>query len=216
MIRIPHIALPHLRSIGDVTPQLFAQVPAHPIACANWKQDFPYAPKVEVRIAHTPSHLLLRYEVQENSIRARYTQYNQRVWTDSCVEFFASLDGNQTYYNFEFSCIGTPLLRYNVKPHEGDLASPQVLDGILTCSSLGRQPIEEVRSGEVAWQLTVTIPYAAFFAHRLTGLRGQALSANFYKCGDELAEPHYLSLFPIHTPTPNFHTPEFFQPLEAL
>ncbi|MDR0711173.1 MAG: hypothetical protein LBF67_02340 [Prevotellaceae bacterium] len=215
MIRVPYIPLPRLHSINDVAPQLFERIPSHPIACANWKE-FPYTPKVEVKVAHTPSHLLLRYEVQENSIRARYTQHNQRVWTDSCVEFFASLDGNQTYYNFEFSCIGTPLLRYNVRPREGDMASPQTLNDILTHSSLGKQPIEEVRNGEFSWQLIVAIPHAAFFAHRLTDLKKQTFSANFYKCGDELTEPHYLSLFPIHTPTPNFHTPEFFQPLEFL
>lgn len=215
MMRVPYIPLPHLHGIDELTPQLLAQIPAHPIACANWK-DFPYTPRVEVKVAHTPSHLLLQYDVQENSIRAKYTQYNQKVWTDSCVEFFASLDGNKTYYNFEFSCIGTPLLRYNVKPHEGDMASPQTLDGILTRSSLGKQPIEEVRNGEISWQLTVAIPYAAFFAHRPAGLRGQPFSANFYKCGDELTQPHYLSLFPIHTPTPDFHTPEFFRPLELL
>ncbi|MDR2814586.1 MAG: hypothetical protein LBB79_08055 [Prevotellaceae bacterium] len=215
MIHVPHIPL-HVHSARDMAPQLFAQIPSHPIACANWKKDFPYVPKVEVKVAHTLSHLLLRYEVQENSIRAKYTQHNQKVWTDSCVEFFASLDGGKTYYNFEFSCIGTPLLRYNVKPHEGDMASPQTLDGILTSSSLGKQPIDEVKNGEVEWQLAVAIPYAAFFAHCLTDLKGQTLSANFYKCGDELTEPHYLSLFPIHTPKPDFHTPEFFQPLELL
>ena len=214
MIPVPYIPLPHLHAIDDVAP-LLAQAPAHPIACANWK-DFPYTPRVEVRVAHTPSHLLLQYDVQENSIRAKYTQYNQPVWTDSCVEFFASLDGTQTYYNFEFSCIGTPLLRYNRKPHEGDMASPQTLDGILTRSSLGKQPIVEVQNGEASWQLTVAIPYAAFFAHRPDSLKQQPLSANFYKCGDELTQPHYLSLFPIHTPKPDFHTPAFFQPLVLL
>jgi hypothetical protein len=216
MITVPFIPALCVDSIAAITPKVAAQMPAHPIACVSWEKDYPYAPKVEVRLAHTPSHLLLHYSVQEKSIRAKYTQYNQRVWTDSCVEFFVSFDGNKTYYNFEFSCIGTPLLRYNVRPHEGDLASPEALDGILTGSSLGKQPIAEVRNGDVSWELAVAIPYATFFAHQLTGLRGMVASGNCYKCGDELAEPHYLSLFPIHTPTPDFHTPEFFQPLKFL
>jgi hypothetical protein len=194
-----------------VPAQTWAQLPAHPIACANWKA-YPYIPRVAVKIASTPSHLLLHYDVQEKCIRAKYTQCNQAVWTDSCVEFFISLDEKNPYYNFEFNCIGVPLMRYNLKPHEGPHALPELLSTILTESSLGNQPIE-CKDGDFAWQLTVAIPFACFFAHPLSSLRGQTVFANAYKCGDELTEPHYLSLFPIHTPAPNFHVPEFFQPL---
>jgi hypothetical protein len=207
MLSIPFIATP-VRSLHDVTPQLLAQLPAHTVGCVNWAA-FPYAPKVEVKIAHTPSHLLLHYRVQEKSIRANYTEGNQPVWTDSCVEFFMSPDGKKTYYNFEFNCIGTPLLRYNTKPHEGPRATPELLATILTKSSLGNQPLP-LQQGNFTWELLVAIPYTCFFAHRIQGLQGQSVFANCYKCGDELPEPHYLSLFPIHTPKPNFHTPEFF------
>ena len=37
-----------------------------------------------------------------------------------------------------------------------------------------------------------------------------SLRANFYKCGDKTAHPHYLSWSPIHTEKPDFHRPEFF------
>jgi hypothetical protein len=197
-----------LRTIEDVPEQAWAPLPAHPIACVNWAS-YPYAPEVTVKIVHTPSHLLLQYHVREKSIRAQYTQCNQAVWTDSCVEFFVSPDHKQTYYNFEFNCIGTPLLRHNIKPHEGPYATPELLSAILTESSLGRDAIA-LRQGDVTWQLRIAIPYSCFFAHRVTDLRGQTLFANAYKCGDELPEPHFLSLFPIHTPTPNFHAPAFF------
>jgi hypothetical protein len=136
------------------------------------------------------------------------------LYTDSCVEFFVSPDDRQTYYNFEFNCIGTPLMRHNVRPHEGLRATPGLLDAILTRSSLGNQPFE-CMEGDFAWQLTVAIPCACFFAHPLRDWRGQTLWANCYKCGDELSEPHYLSLFPIHASKPNFHLPEFFQELKV-
>ena len=34
--------------------------------------------------------------------------------------------------------------------------------------------------------------------------------ANFYKCGDKLQTPHFLSWNPIDLEKPNFHCPEFF------
>jgi hypothetical protein len=39
---------------------------------------------------------------------------------------------------------------------------------------------------------------------------GATLRANFYKCGDELQVPHFLSWNPIGVETPDFHRPEFF------
>ena len=38
----------------------------------------------------------------------------------------------------------------------------------------------------------------------------ESIRANFYKCGDKTAHPHYLSWSPIDTPKPDFHRPEFF------
>jgi hypothetical protein len=38
----------------------------------------------------------------------------------------------------------------------------------------------------------------------------ETIRANFYKCGDSTAVPHYLSWSHIATETPDFHRPEFF------
>ncbi|MDR0694441.1 MAG: hypothetical protein LBF81_03975 [Prevotellaceae bacterium] len=211
MLHLPYLSsldLPAL--LASPSPSL-PGLPELPVACANWKE-YPYTPRVTVQIACTPSHLLLHYDVREKSIRAKYTQPNQPVYTDSCVEFFVSPDDRQTYYNFEFNCIGTSLMRHNVRPHEGLRATPELLATILTRSSLGNRHFERME-GDFAWQLTVAIPYTCFFAHPRRDWRGQTLWANCYKCGDELSEPHYLSLFPIHSPKPNFHLPQFFQKL---
>ena len=40
------------------------------------------------------------------------------------------------------------------------------------------------------------------------------LKANFYKCGDKLSVPHYLSWNPVTTEKPDFHRPEYFGLLE--
>jgi hypothetical protein len=56
----------------------------------------------------------------------------------------------------------------------------------------------------------LSIPYSTFFLHDIKTLEGQTIRANFYKCGDKLQSPHYLSWNPISLPKPNFHCPDFF------
>lgn len=80
-------------------------------------------------------------------------------------------------------------------------------------SSLGRVPFEE-QVGEVTWEVALVIPYTAFFKHQLTSLDGRTIKANFYKCGDELQTPHFLSWNPIEIEKPDFHRPDFFGTLE--
>ena len=88
-------------------------------------------------------------------------------------------------------------------------APQEVMDTVQRWSSLGREPFEE-RVGECAWELALVIPYSAFFKHRLSGLDGKSIRANFYKCGDKLQTPHFLSWNPINVETPDFHRPDFF------
>jgi hypothetical protein len=45
----------------------------------------------------------------------------------------------------------------------------------------------------------------------LSGLRAKA---NFYKCGDGLTVPHFVTWAPISTEKPDYHRPEFFDWLE--
>ena len=39
---------------------------------------------------------------------------------------------------------------------------------------------------------------------------GMTLRANFYKCGDDTAQPHYIAWNAVDHPTPNFHLPQYF------
>src|SRR5665648_880845 len=64
----------------------------------NWAE-FPYKPDVSVQIAWNGNELFLRYQVKEQAVKAEIDENNGRVWTDSCVEFFLSPEGNDEYYN---------------------------------------------------------------------------------------------------------------------
>ena len=44
------------------------------------------------------------------------------------------------------------------------------------------------------WQLSLVIPAKAlWFGHTIDTLDGLVIGANFYKCGDKLPEPHFVS-----------------------
>jgi hypothetical protein len=44
----------------------------------------------------------------------------------------------------------------------------------------------------------------------IRNLSGVQAQANFYKCGDKLKQPHYLSWKPVLTSNPDFHQPKYF------
>jgi hypothetical protein len=56
----------------------------------------------------------------------------------------------------------------------------------------------------------LAIPLSIFTHHPNLSLKGKTCNANFYKCGDKLAEPHFIAWSNIDTPKPDFHRPDFF------
>jgi hypothetical protein len=184
------------------------KIPFQAIASLNWNE-YPYLPEVSFRIAHDGTSIFINYHVKEKSIRARYTKDNDMVWTDSCVEFFILPSGKNEYYNIESNCIGTLFFGIGKDGSYREPAQPEFSNQIQRWSSLGNQPFEE-RIGEVEWELSLIIPSNAFFKGDIKDLSGQVMKGNFFKCGDDLVSPHFLSWNPINTKNPNFHLPEFF------
>ncbi len=182
------------------------------VECVNW-DEFPYLPEVKFRIAHTGDMMLLHWVVDEQLIKAEVTENNGKVWTDSCVEFFFSLDDGKSYYNLEMNCIGTALLGYREAGKNAKHAGDEFVDSIFRHSSLGNKALDE-EPCEEPWELFAAIPAKALFAHQITDFSGLKIKANFYKCGDELSVPHFISWKPINTLEPSFHQPDFFGELE--
>ncbi len=178
----------------------------------NWKA-FSYKPEVRFSIAWAPGHIIYKYYVRESVIRARFTEDNAPVWQDSCVEFFVAPAGDGVYYNFEINCIGTCLAEKGLSRSPREKLQPNIIEKIRRYPSLGVAPIEE-QTGNFSWDLLVVIPSDAFVDHQVEIRKGTSFRANFYKCGDELSQPHYLSWNPIGTEEPDFHRPEFFGELK--
>ena len=177
------------------------------IDTVNWAQ-YNYRPQVHFRMVYSDSDFLLQYRVKEQAVRALATVDNGEVWKDSCVEFFMTPD-DEVYYNFEFSCTGTCLLAVGASRNERERARPAIISPIRRQPSLGRHPFGE-RKGETEWDMALVIPYTCLFKHTDYSPAGKTIRANFYKCGDDLTVPHFLSWNPINTEQPDFHRPDFF------
>ena len=84
-----------------------------------------------------------------------------------------------------------------------------LLSQIETSPSLGRTPIENLEQ-RTYWSMQLIIPIRVFHFSNIKTFTGVDANANFYKCGDKLKKPHYLSWKPVLTSTPDFHTPKYF------
>jgi len=174
----------------------------------NWKS-FDYRPDVKFSIAYSRHELLLKYYVTEQWFKAEKSGTNQEVYEDSCVEFFVSPADDGIYYNLEFNAIGACLMGSGTGRENLKRTDPGIIAAIRRKGSAGEEVINE-KNGEFSWTITVAIPFSVFFHHNLSGLKGLTFRANFYKCGDKLSVPHYLTWSPVETPKPDFHRPEYF------
>ncbi len=174
----------------------------------NWKE-FSYRPEVSFSIGYTNHEVLVKYYVTEEYFKAEKTESNQMVFEDSCVEFFVLPADNGVYYNFEFNGIGTCLLGSGTGREGRNRAAPEVISKIRRKGSAGKKAVKE-RKGEFSWTITMAIPLNVFFRHKITDLKGKTFRANFYKCGDKLSVPHYLTWNPVGTEKPDFHQPGYF------
>ena len=179
------------------------------IACVNWPQAFPERPEVDFDISHSGDSLHLHFRVREDAVRAVCDADGGRSWEDSCVEFFFAPRQDGVYYNLECTCIGRILLCRGAGRHGREPLPEAILQGIRRRATLGTEPFG-LRAEPTAWEVELDIPAATFGLDTFSGLRARA---NFYKCGDLLPVPHYLSWAPIATPNPDFHRPEFFDTL---
>jgi hypothetical protein len=195
-------------SLKEISASLDKQINRIIIDTINWK-DYSYKPETELSIAYSGHEIFLKYYVNENWFKAEKTESNQMVCEDSCVEFFVSPEDDGIYYNIEFNGIGTCLLGTGTERANSTRANPDIISKIRRESSAGTVPFKE-KVGENRWTLTIAVPFDVFFHHNISDLEGKTFRANFYKCGDMLSVPHYVTWNPVGTEKPDYHQPEYF------
>jgi hypothetical protein len=190
----------------------FQLMPSHKINQVSWLE-YPYLPDVDFRIAYTSQSILLEYTVQEKHLKAIYLKTNEPVYRDSCVEFFISFD-KEHYYNLEFNSLGTALVGYGTENKALRQHLPVELVEKIKAKAIVIASKED--GVDHKWVLQLEIPFELFYKENFESLKGVRATANFYKCGDDLPEPHFVSWNKIKAPMPNFHLPQYFGDIQFM
>lgn len=199
----------HKNSIEQIFEEV-EKTKSFEISALNWIEKFPYKTFCKAKIAWNENGIYLIFHVKEQQTLAQETEIHGTVCNDSCVEFFVSFDNCKTYYNFEFNAIGSIHACYRAKDLSfKTVLSDEIIRKITILSSF--EKFKAINVTDSDWKIKIHIPVEIinskhFFEAECFG--------NFYKCGDKLNEPHYLSWNEIHSEKPNFHLPEFFGKLE--
>lgn len=164
-----------------------------------------YRPKANARLIFVPGDgFYAKLTAYERDPKAVWKSSMDPVYTDSCLEFFASYKPGG-YINCEMNANGTILSAYG--PGRGER--------IPLGKICGKFPeVSAARRGD-RWSVTVHIGLDVIKAvyGDASFSPGDVIYGNFYKCGDGCRYPHYGSFNPIHTEKPDFHRPEFFAPM---
>jgi len=186
------------------------ELPALAVANYLWL-DNSYRPPVAAKLCYSRLYLYVMFRVGERRVRVRYTEFQDPVYKDSCVEFFVdAFPGTRLgYVNFETNAAGTLLAAFGPDRDHRKPLGPEDLAGFEACASVPG-PLDGEHGAEV-WTLEYRVPLALF--RRIYGQEvraGHAAAANFYKCGDETEVPHYGAWSRVEAPAPDFHRPECF------
>ena len=186
---------------GD-TP-VWREVPELLVDTYPWGCPFEEAPAVAAEAALTDQGLHILMAVAESDPLATFTENNQPVCQDSCLECFINFapEKGSDYINFECNANGALWSAFGPdREHRRFLR-----DLGLT------EPEVKVHKSEAGWGVEYCISQEIIEALYGRPLRpGDTIRANFYKCGDKTETPHYAVWNPVEAPAPDYHRPECF------
>jgi hypothetical protein len=187
----------------DGISTIMDQLPRHQLLNNSWPQ---YETKCSAgfSMAHTDEEILIKFYIVNDYFQSKVRNINEAVHQDNCIEFFVSFNGEQVYYNIEFNCLGIGKMAYGNQDGERKLLPKSAIRKIKTWTR--SSIVNEVFD----WEIILSIPATVFEYHQIKFQKQLSCKGNFYKCGDELPAPHYLTWNRIEASSPDFHRPEFF------
>lgn len=209
-LRIPRLDIDRHTDMGKVDGLLREKGTQGTIGSQTWSDYAAEAGTVDVRfyIGYHDTTLCVLYQVQEPEVRATWTNYNDPVFEDSCVECFIA-DGDGRYLNVECNPFGAVLAGIGTSRNERMWLEEPFFSRLAVWTSL--DPKTGVPEGTNRWEVLVLIPLdAAGLVKTDEALSKGSFSGNLYKCGDMLAHPHYISWSPILAEEPDFHRSDYF------
>lgn len=164
-----------------------------------------YRPATFAQMAYLEGEgFYVRMSCAEAAPRAVYTQPDDPVCQDSCLECFVDFDPGAGigYLNLEANANGALLLALGTQR-----------EGRRPVRSLGcvLPTLQAFRQGEHwGWQAFLPLEMVRALYPGASFAPGAVLRGNFYKCGDKTAIEHYCVWNPIQAPQPDYHRPECF------
>ncbi|WP_308990412.1 carbohydrate-binding family 9-like protein [Mariniflexile litorale] len=168
--------------------------------------------KIRFKIAHNNKNIYLYYDVTEPEMMAKYSNHNDPVCKDSCVEFFIAFEKDANYYNFEFNSLGTCLLAWGPDRYNRQLLDTKKINLIKVKTKIKR--VNKNGLTLFNWKTFIKIPLKTFSFSSIKSLENIKARANFYKCGDDLSKPHYITWNTIKSEKPDFHLKSYFGDIE--
>lgn len=178
----------------------------------NWGE-YEYKPLVKFRIAYSGDEIYIQYYAKETTVKAVYGEDGGSLpYKDACFEFFSIPADDGIYYNLELNCIAKGTFAGGRDRKERTRYGDEVLSKIRRHSTLGDEAfgIKTSDGAPFEYRITAAIPIEVFTLSEVKPLKGRTIRANFYRCGDEMPVPHYLTWSPVASPRPDFHKPEYF------
>lgn len=186
----------------------WSKIPAISIDQHLWSDVRSIIPQAQA--AWDENALYIRLSVKEKDILRRFTGPLDPVYTDSCLEFFfCPYPEGDHYFNFEINPNGAFYVGYG-RP------------GIDRYRLYRDKPANHLQitpfeiPGGWGVELRIPVEFVQIFVPGFTLSSGKILRANFYKCGDETVQPHFIAWNPIDLPSPCFHCPNFFGQLRLV
>lgn len=179
----------------------FTDVPRAQIDCYKWSEG--YAPKAFGQLIYIKNKgFALKMTAYEQAPKAVYTEYNQPVYEDSCLEFFVRFNkDNPLYMNLEMNSNGAFLASVRV-----ERKNKTNIHNLIDLPAIKADIFDEFWTVETFFTLE---QIEAMFG-KINLKKGYVFYGNFYKCGDKTAKPHYGMWSLIKTDKPDFHRPEYF------
>lgn len=175
-------------------------------------------PRTQAKLLYDSENLYVHFRVEDNHVYSVYTNYQDPVCRDSCVEFFVEPIPGKGYFNFEINCGGAMLLFFIAdaerNPEGYFMRYVRVpLDVVKQVKLYHSMPqTTPVTIHEpVTWTIEAAIPFA-LFQHYLPEFRAEAahrMRGNLFKCGGDIGHYHWASWMPAQEEL-NFHQPDVF------
>ncbi len=204
-LEIPFLDTHNLKEI-DKLNQLMDSLQAVAIDCNPWPA-YQADAQAEFLMAHNGDAILLKYVISEKYLSANEGT-NGNIHNDSCVELFIAFD-DEGYYNLEFNCLGFTKIGYGNDRLDRELLPVEIIKQLSFSSKINANSTINSNEG-FDWEIMLVIPKEIFIKHQIDSFHRLQAKGNFYKCGDGLPQPHFLTWNMIEAEQPDFHRKDFF------